>query len=256
MAQENLLRRFDGRAALVTGASSGIGRAVALRLAAEGASVLACDIDAAGLDSLGKEVLEDAGKIVGRVTDVRDRSECFAAVEDAVAEFGRLDVLGNVAGILRTGHATDVPEDEYRLMFAVNTDAYFFLAQAAIPHLLATRGNIVNIASSSGLIGGAYTVPYCMTKGAVVQLTRALAMEFLKKKIRINAIAPGGTETALVAATVFPDDVDYELIGRYTVPRRPAKPADIARLFAFVASDDGRNIHGAILSSDGGVTAG
>ncbi|MBL7493496.1 SDR family oxidoreductase [Frankia sp. AgB1.9] len=256
MAQDNLLRRFEGRAALVTGAASGIGRAVALRLAAEGASVLACDVDAAGLETLDKERPEGAGPIVGRVTDVRDRSACFAAVEDAVAEFGRLDVLGNVAGILRTGHVTDVSEDEYRLMFAINTDAYFFFAQAAIPHLLATRGNIVNIASNSGLMGGAYTVLYCMTKGAVVQLTRALAMEFLKKKIRINAIAPGGTDTALVAATAFPDDVDYELIGRYMVPRRMAKPDDIAKLLAFVASDDGSNIHGAILSSDGGVTAG
>jgi NAD(P)-dependent dehydrogenase (short-subunit alcohol dehydrogenase family) len=256
MSQGSQLRRFEDRVALVTGAASGIGHAVALRLAAEGASVFACDIDAAGLDALAKEEPEGGGRIVTRVTDVRESGECRAAVADAVAEFGRLDVLGNVAGILRTGHVTDVTEDEYRLLFAVNTDAYFFFAQAAIPHLLTTKGNIVNIASNSGLMGGAYTVLYCMTKGAVVQLTRALAMEFLKKKIRINAIAPGGTETALVAATTFPDDVDYDLVGRYMVPRPMAKPDDIAKLFAFVASDDGRNIHGAILSTDGGVTAG
>ena len=109
-------------------------------------------------------------------------------------------------------------------MLAVNPDAYFFFAQAAIPHLLVTKGNIVNIASNSGLMGGAYTVLYCMTKGAVVQLTRALAMEFLKKQIRINAIAPGGTETALVAATTFPDDVDYDLVGRYMVRARWPSP--------------------------------
>ncbi|MBL7495314.1 SDR family oxidoreductase [Frankia sp. CNm7] len=256
MSLETPLRRFEGRAALVTGAASGIGRAVALQLAAEGAAVLACDIDAAGLEAVGKEVPEGAGRIVGRVTDLRERAECAAAVDDAVAEFGRLDVLGNVAGVLRMGHVTEVPEDEYRLLFSVNTDAYFFLCQAAIPHLLATRGNIVNIASNAGLMGGAYTVVYSMTKGAVVQLTKSLAMEFLKKKIRINAIAPGGTDTALTAAAGFPDGVDWELINRYMVPRPMAKPEDIAKLFAFVASDDGRNIHGAILSSDGGVTAG
>ena len=99
MSQGSQLRRFEGRAALVTGAASGIGHAVALRLAAEGASVFACDIDAAGLDALAKEEPEGGGRIVTRVTDVRESGECRAAVADAVAEFGRLDVLGNVAGI-------------------------------------------------------------------------------------------------------------------------------------------------------------
>ncbi|MGZ4705531.1 MAG: SDR family NAD(P)-dependent oxidoreductase, partial [Acidimicrobiales bacterium] len=127
---------------------------------------------------------------------------------------------------------------------------------AAIPHLLLSGGNIVNIASNAGLMGGAYTVVYCMTKGAIVQMTRALAMEYMKTPIRVNAIAPGGVETGLTAGFKIPADVDFELMGRYTGLRPMARPDDISRLFAFVASDDGANIHGAILSSDGGLTAG
>ena len=106
-------------------------------------------------------------------------------------------MLGNIAGIARAEHFTDVQESAYRQMMGVNVDACFFLAQAAIPHLLETEGNIVNIASNAGLMGQAYTVAYCMTKGAVVQLTKALAMEYAKTPLRVNAIAPGGVDTSL-----------------------------------------------------------
>jgi NAD(P)-dependent dehydrogenase (short-subunit alcohol dehydrogenase family) len=141
-------------------------------------------------------------------------------------------------------------------MFAVNVDAYFFLAQAAIPHLLAANGVIVNTASNAGLMGQAYAVVYTMTKGAVVQLTKSLAMEYMKEPLRVVAIAPGGTDTSLVRGYQMPDDVDWGLVGRYTSPRGFAKPEDIAALFAFLASDESRNIHGAIVSSDHGLTAG
>ena len=257
MANESTQQRFTDRAAVITGAASGIGRAVALRLASEGARVFAVDINAGGLAETVEAAKELTGQIVPRVADLRSHDECFAVVAEAVAEFGRLDVLGNVAGVLRVGHVAEQAEETYRHLFAVNTDAYFFLSQAAIPHLLETRGNIVNIASNSGLMGGAYTVAYCMTKGAVVQLTKALAMEFMKRKIRINAIAPGSTDTNIMQGVEFPEDAEWDLIMRYSTPhRRPATPAQIAGLFAFVASDEGLNVHGAILSSDAGMTAG
>ena len=114
----------------------------------------------------------------------------------------------------------------------VNVDAYFFLAQAAVPHLLESSGNIVNIASNAGLMGQAYTVAYCMSKGAVVLFTKALAMEYAKAPIRVNAIAPGGTDTALSQNFQFPDGVDFELMGRYTGFRPMGSPDDIAALFA------------------------
>jgi NAD(P)-dependent dehydrogenase (short-subunit alcohol dehydrogenase family) len=130
------------------------------------------------------------------------------------------------------------------------------MSQAAIPHLLETNGSIVNIASNAGLMGQAYTVPYCATKGAVVNMTKALAMEFIKQPIRINAIAPGGIDTPLTHNFRIPPDVDFTLMGRYTPLRPMGQAEDIANLFLFLCSDEARNIHGSILSCDGGVTAG
>ena len=250
--------RHAGRVALVTGAGSGIGRAVTARLAAEGARILAVDINSGSLAETCAGVGDAA---VAGVYDVTSAEQCRAAVADAIQRFGRLDILGNVAGVARGEHMTDVTEAAYRQMMGVNVDGYFFMAQAAIPHLLESAGNggggvIVNVASNAGLIGQAYTVVYCMTKGAVVQLTKALAMEYLKTPLRVVAIAPGGVETGLVHAYQMPPDVDWDLVMRYTGARGLAKPDDIASLFAFLAGDEARNIHGTVVSSDGGMTAG
>jgi meso-butanediol dehydrogenase / (S,S)-butanediol dehydrogenase / diacetyl reductase len=250
--------RYARRVALITGAASGIGRATTLRLAREGAQVLAVDIDEAGLS----ETVDAAdGAVLTRRVDVTRADECAAAVTDAVERFGRLDILGNVAGIARGEHFGAVTEAAYRQMMAVNVDGYFFMAQAALPHLLTSAssggaGVLVNIASNAGLMGQAYTVVYCMTKGAVVQLTKSLAMEYAKTPLRVVGIAPGGVETGLTNAYQMPMDVEWDLVGRYTGSRPMAKADDIANLFAFLASDEARNIHGAVVSSDGGLTAG
>ena len=193
--------RFAEKVALVTGAGSGMGRAITIRLAEEGASVLAVDIDGDGLD---ETLLRASGSVTARQADVSDPQVCSGLVDAAVSEFGRLDVLGNVAGIYIAGHMTDMTREQYRRLMGVNLDGYFFLAQAAIPHLLETDGNIVNIASNAGLQGVPYSVVYSMTKGGVVQLTRSLAVEFLKRPLRVNAIAPAGTNTNIGASTTFP----------------------------------------------------
>jgi len=248
--------RFDEKVAFLTGASSGIGRATALRLAGEGAKVFAVDVDAAGLETLAKEIADAGGQIVTRTGSIAERSECFDAVAQCVAELGRLDVLGNIAGVSRASHFPELTEEQYRLMMGVNADGPFFLCQAAIPHLLEVDGNIVNIASNAGLMGTAYTVAYAMTKGAIVQLTRGLAMEYAKTKLRVNAIAPGGIVTGLTNAFHIPDGVDFDLMKPYMGFRPMGEPEDIASLFAFVASNDGKNMHGSILSSDTGITVG
>lgn len=250
------MARFDGKVAFLTGAASGMGRAIAVRLASEGASVSGFDINAEGLAETGELVQKAGGRWHQTVGDVRRRQECHDAVNAAVEAFGRLDVVGNVAGIARAEHMTDVTEEQFHQMVDINAGGVFWCSQAAIPHLVQTNGNIVNIASNAGLMGQAYTVVYCLTKGAVVNMTRAMAMEFVKTGIRVNALAPAGTKTALTDNFQIPPDVDFTLMAPYTGFREMADAEDIAALFAFVASDEARNIHGSIISSDGGVTAG
>jgi NAD(P)-dependent dehydrogenase (short-subunit alcohol dehydrogenase family) len=254
MAEGN--RRFVDKVALITGAASGMGRAVSVRLAEEGAAVFGHDIDPDGLAGTAKLVADAGGRFASRVGDVANRAECFATVAAAVEAFGGLDVLGNIAGIARCHHAVDVPEDEYRRIMAINVDGYFFMAQAAIPHLLERGGNIVNLASNAGLMGQAYTVPYCMSKGAVVQLTRALAMEYVKTPLRVNALAPAGTDTNLAKGFTFPDGLDGELMAPMMGHRGLNTAEQVAAIFALVASDDGDPFTGAIISCDRGVTAG
>jgi len=252
--------RFEGKVALVTGAGSGIGRAVTLRLAGEGASVLAVDIDADRLDETrgladGTAGSGSGGTVAVRQVDVRDPAACAAAVAACVDELGRLDVLGNVAGIFLASHATELSVEDYRRVMGINLDGCFFLAQAALPHLLASAGNIVNIASNAGLQGVPYAVAYCMSKGGVVQLTRALAVEYLKTGLRVNAIAPAGTNTNLLGTAQFPPDMDGDLMTRIGGFRGLTEPHEVAGLFAFLASDEARSITGAIYTLDNGLTA-
>jgi meso-butanediol dehydrogenase / (S,S)-butanediol dehydrogenase / diacetyl reductase len=248
--------RFNGKVAFITGAAGGMGRAISQRLASEGATVVGADLDAAGLKETAGSIAEAGGRFEPVELDVSSPAACRQAIDDCVAAQGRLDILGNVAGISRAEHVTDVTVERYRQMMAVNVDGCFFLAQAAIPHLLETDGSLINIASNAGLMGQAYTVVYCMTKGAIVQMTRALAMEYVKTGLRVNAIAPAGTVTGMTANFEIPADIDPQLMFMYSGFRGMNDASEVGALFAFLASDECEGIHGAIVSADRGVTAG
>jgi len=248
--------RFDGKVALVTGAASGIGRAVCERLTSEGGRVFGMDIDSERLAETASLVKDAGGEIQTGVFDVTQRAQCIEAVKETVDAFGRLDVLANVAGIVRFRHFTDWTEEDWNFVHGVNLNGPFFMCQAAIPHLLESGGNIVNVASNAGLMGQAYTAAYCSSKGALVQLTRSIAMEYLKQGIRANAIAPAGVATALTQGIDFPENLDTGLMKRYMSVRGMSDPVEIAGAIAFVASDDAKSLHGAVLSIDNGITAG
>ena len=244
---------MTGKAALITGAASGLGRETALKLAAAGASVCIVDVNAAGL-------AETAGMIPGdvlvEVANLADPAACKAVVEAAVARFGRLDALCNVAGLIYLANSPDMPLDQYQRTINVNLNAPFHLSQAAIPHLLESGGAIVNVASSAAFIGEAYAAAYCASKWGILGMTKAMAMEFSKKNIRINAVAPGGMMTNIAANFVPPEGCDFELIKRFSGLRGTVEVADVADMILLLSSPAGRGYHGACINIDAGITAG
>ena len=162
----------------------------------------------------------------------------------------------NCAGINRFHRFEEMPAEDWHRILAVNLTGVAFVCQAALPQLLETRGVIVNVASVAGLKGQAYTVAYCASKGGVVQLTRSLAMEYVDRGVRINAIAPGGVHTPMNRALTFPPSMDWELVKPYIGRRGLCQPHEIAGAIAWLASDEASFVHGAVLAMDGGVTAG
>jgi meso-butanediol dehydrogenase/(S,S)-butanediol dehydrogenase/diacetyl reductase len=249
-------RNATTRVALVTGSARGLGRSIAQALAQQGVVLMLVDVLADRLEATRCELQDAGARCAAYATDISIRINCVAAVEATIAAFGRLDILINAAGLMRFNHATEVPEEEFWRIMQVNAAAPFWFAQAAIPHLLATSGNIVNVLSQSALMGTPYLVPYSMSKAALLQLTKSLAVEFADKTIRINAVAPGAMMTEISTGTRPPTDADIAKIKRYSGQRPPANAAEVAAVVAFISSPLASTVHGAVWTADGGVTAG
>ena len=247
-------QRFLDRVAIVTGAASGMGRATAVRFAAEGARVFGIDMNADGLAATAEAI---GSAFTGHVADISKRESCQESVAACVEALGVPHVLANVAGVLCSAHVVDVTEADFSLLMGVNVGGTFWMCQATLPLMLeAGRGSVVNIASNAGLMGTAYTVAYSASKGAVVSMTRSLAMEFVRTPIRINCVAPGGVVTPMTDEVQLPEGVDYKLMAPYVGFRKMADPSELAAVIAFVASDEARQMHGSIVSADSGLTAG
>jgi NAD(P)-dependent dehydrogenase (short-subunit alcohol dehydrogenase family) len=247
--------RFDGKGILITGAASGIGRATAQRFSSEGGHVYGVDVNEAGLKETGALIAEAGGKFDFGAHDLMQRHACFEAVKAGVDTLGGLNVLCNVAGASKMTNFADMAEEHWHFMIGINLSAVAFMSQAAIPHLLETKGAIVNVASVAGMIGQAYTAAYCAAKGGVVQLTKALAAEYIKRDLRVNAVSPGGVKTPMNKNFEFPDDCDFELVKRYAGWRGLCEAEEIAGAIAYLGSDEARYVNGSILSIDGGVAA-
>lgn len=247
--------RFEGRAVLVTGAASGIGRATAEIFAREGARVACADIAEERLAETVTEIQRSGGVAVAMGVNIADSASASEVVERCVEELGGVDVLANVAGILKLDHAHRLTDEDWNRVLGVNLSGTFFMSRAAIPHLLESRGAIVNVASLAGLKGQAYGAAYCASKAGVVGLTRVMAVEYAKQGLRVNCVCPGGVETPLIAGLAPPEGFDAELMGRLSLVPGLAAPAEIAEAIAYLASPAARSINGVALPIDFGTHA-
>jgi NAD(P)-dependent dehydrogenase (short-subunit alcohol dehydrogenase family) len=245
-----------GKVAFVTGAARGLGREIALALAQSGHRLYLVDILADRLEATAAELRDAGHEVIARAADISVRQGCVDTIADCVAQLGELAVLVNCAAVMRMEHFADVSEGDWNRILAVNLSGPFFLTQAALPHLIAARGNIVNVASSNGLMGTAYTGPYSATKAALINLTKTLAVEYAEEPIRVNAVCPGPMATEIASAMMPPPTIKREKIARYSGQRGMGDAADVAKVVAFLASDAAAGVHGAIWTADLGTSAG
>jgi len=247
-------RRFAGCVAVVTGAGSGIGRLAAQRFAAEGAEVAAADINPETAAETVETIRASGGTAIAVTVDVGRAAEVRAMIEAAVARFGRIDVLYNHAGIIRAGSVVDLDEADWDLVLATNLKSVYLGCKYAIPHMIRQgRGAIVNTGGTFGFYGKGDLAAYCAAKGAVHNLTKQMALDYMRHGIRINCVCPGFIDTPInrdVPPEVWARIVATQLDGR------AGRPEEVVNAALFLASDEASFISGTTLLVDGGQLSG
>jgi NAD(P)-dependent dehydrogenase (short-subunit alcohol dehydrogenase family) len=247
-------RRFADKVAVVTGAGSGIGRAVAVRLAREGARVAALDVAADNLAATVEAITGEGGTANAYECDVTSETSVGGTVDALAADLGAPEVVCNVAGIGGFFNTVDMPLERWEKILAVNLTGPFLVCRATLPHLLERRGSIVNVASNTALMGQSYSAAYCASKAGLLMFSKALAAEYLSRGVRVNVVAPGGVDTPLIGAFELPEGADFKELTKIMTPMGFSTPAEIAASVAFIASDESSYTTGAVLSVDGGLT--
>ncbi len=251
---------LTGKSALITGGASGIGRATALLFAREGAAVSVADLDEPGGRAVVREIAAGGGRAIFVRCDVSLATDCQRAVQQTVDKLGGLDILFNNAGIIRRATVIETTEAEWDQVMAVNVKSIFLLSKYAIPVMARAGGGvIINTASGWGLVGGRNAVSYCASKGAVVNMTRAMALDHGEQNIRVNCICPGDTDTPMLrneAQQIGESDEQFLAQAAQRPLQRIGRPEDIARAALYLASDASSFITGTALVVDGGGLAG
>lgn len=248
---------FTGKSVILTGGASGIGFATAQLFAKAGADIVIADINEAGLNEAAEKLKSHGGKVIAIACNAADPDSCTSLITKSVEALGKLDILCNIAGILSNGQTDSFSDEKWQQMLAVNLNAPFFLSKRAIPHLLETGGCIVNVASVAGLIGVPYGAAYSASKAGVIGLTKAMAAEYSRRGVRINAICPGHVLTPMTAGGAdFGPGTDMDLMTRlFPLTGKGSDPSEMASAIAYLASDAATNATGTILTVDGGQTA-
>jgi NAD(P)-dependent dehydrogenase (short-subunit alcohol dehydrogenase family) len=250
------MERLEGKRAIVTGAGAGIGRAIAIRLSSEGARVALADLDGQAAEEVAGEI---ASKTLVRQTDVTRAEEVEALVQSVVEEWGGLDVMVNNAGIGVAATAPDTSEEDFDRQMDVNLKGTFFGIKYAVPAMRDSGGgSIINMSSIAALVGIADRAAYCATKGGILALTRAAAIDHVEEGIRVNCIAPGTVDTPWISRITAGYDDSQEARAKMQA-RQPhgrfVTPEEIAAMAAYLASDESASCIGACMVVDGGVTA-
>jgi NAD(P)-dependent dehydrogenase (short-subunit alcohol dehydrogenase family) len=248
--------RLKDKVVIVTGARSGIGLATALRFVAEGAKVVVADVQDASHEVF--EMTKQGGEAIFVQADVSSEPHVDKLIERTVAAYGRLDVLVNNAGVELARKVTDTSQAEWDRLMNVNLKGVFLCSRAAIPVMQRNGGVIVNVASELGLVGGSEIAAYCASKGGVVQLTKAMAVDHAGDGIRVNCVCPGPVSTplleAIIRASSDPEE-ERRHIAEKTLLKRLGRPEEIASVILFLASEESSYLTGSVVVADGGWTA-